>query len=47
MTDARPDARSPESYPYATHLDVLHAPLEVVEEDEFFYVVDGRLLVDA
>ena len=74
-------------YPYATHLNVLHGPLEVVDvqalvdtnthpwynqtlckvndsvvrlgviqgeyhwhkhddEDEFFYVVDGRLLID-
>jgi mannose-6-phosphate isomerase-like protein (cupin superfamily) len=77
----------PSAYPYATHLDVLHGPLERVdvqalvdacrdawynqtlcrvndavvrlgvvqgeyhwhkhdEEDEFFYVVEGRLLVD-
>jgi mannose-6-phosphate isomerase-like protein (cupin superfamily) len=75
------------SYPYATHLNVLHGPLEVVDvqalvdactdqwynqtlcrvndsvvrlgvvqgeyhwhkhddEDEFFYVVDGRFLID-
>ena len=75
------------SYPYATHLNVLHSPLEVVDvpalvaactdkwynqtlckvndcvvrlgimqgefhwhkhdnEDEFFYVVDGRFLID-
>jgi quercetin dioxygenase-like cupin family protein len=75
------------SYPYATHLNVLHAPLQVVdvqalvdactdrwynqtlcgvngsvvrlgviqgeyhwhkheEDDEFFYVVEGRLLID-
>jgi dTDP-4-dehydrorhamnose 3,5-epimerase-like enzyme len=74
-------------YPYATHLDILHGPLEVVDvqalvdrcadrwynqtlcqvngsvvrlgviqgeyhwhqhtdDDEFFYVVDGRLLID-
>ena len=77
----------PPSYPYATHLNVLYAPLEVVEvqklvdacthpwynqtltrvndavvrlgvlqgeyhwhkhdlEDEFFYVVEGRFLID-
>jgi mannose-6-phosphate isomerase-like protein (cupin superfamily) len=77
----------PKSYPYATHLNVLYAPLEVVEiqklvdactdrwynqtltrvndavvrlgvlqgeyhwhkhdrEDEFFYVVEGRFLID-
>ena len=76
-----------QSYPYATHLDILHGPLERIdvqtlvdacrdkwynqtlckvndavvrlgvvegeyhwhkhdEEDEFFYVVSGRLLVD-
>ena len=76
-----------DSYPYVTHLNVLHGPLELVdvpalaaavtdrwynqtlcrvndsvvrlgvvqgeyhwhkhdEEDEFFYVVDGRLLID-
>ena len=75
------------SYPYATHLNILHAPLEVVDvqrlidactdrwynqtlcrvndsvvrlgvvqgeyhwhkhdtEDEFFYVVEGRFLID-
>jgi mannose-6-phosphate isomerase-like protein (cupin superfamily) len=80
------DSRSAE-YPYATHLNVLHAPLEVVDVqqivdavtdrwynqtlcrvndsvvrlgviqgeyhwhkhddlDEFFYVVEGRLLID-
>ena len=78
---------SQQSYPYATHLNVLHRPLEVVDvaalvaactdrwynqtlcrvndsvvrlgvvegeyhwhkhddEDEFFYVVEGRLLID-
>jgi homogentisate 1,2-dioxygenase len=77
----------PRRYPYATHLNVLHEPLEVVdvqalvdacgdrwynqtlcdvnasvvrlgviqgeyhwhkhdEDDEFFYVVEGRLLID-
>src|SRR2546427_6552624 len=77
----------PKTYPYATHLNVLHSPLEVVdvqrlvdsctnrwynqtlcrvndsvvrlgvvqgeyhwhkhdEDDEFFYVVEGRLLID-
>jgi len=77
----------PKSYPYATHLNVLYAPLEVVEiqklvdnctdrwynqtltrvndavvrlgvlqgeyhwhkhdrEDEFFFVVEGRFLID-
>lgn len=83
MTDAAPQ----QSFPYATHLDVRFAPLQVVDaralieactdrwynqtlcrvndsvvrlgviqgeyhwhqhedEDEFFYVVDGRLLID-
>jgi mannose-6-phosphate isomerase-like protein (cupin superfamily) len=78
---------SQQSYPYSTHLNVLHGPLEVVdvgalvaacadrwynqtlcrvndsvvrlgvvegeyhwhkhdEEDEFFYVVEGRFLID-
>jgi mannose-6-phosphate isomerase-like protein (cupin superfamily) len=78
---------SSQSYPYATHLNILHGPLEVVDvraladactdrwynqtlcrvndsvvrlgviegeyhwhkhddEDEFFYVVEGRLLID-
>ena len=87
MPDTQADARSPEAYPYATHLNILYPPLEVVdvpalvgactdrwynqtlcrvndsvvrlgvmqgeyhwhkhdEEDEFFYVVDGRLLID-
>ena len=77
----------PKTYPYATHLNVLHPPLEVVDvqalvdactdrwynqtlcevngsvvrvgvirgeyhwhkhdkDDEFFYVVEGRLLID-
>src|SRR3989442_9997365 len=77
----------PKTYPYATHLNVLHSPLEVVdvqrlvdassdrwynqtlcrvndsvvrlgvvqgeyhwhkhdEDDEFFYVVEGQLLID-
>jgi len=77
----------PSSYPYATHLDILHAPLETIDvqdlvnrckdqwynqtlcrvndsivrlgviqgeyhwhkhdtEDEFFYVEEGRLLID-
>jgi mannose-6-phosphate isomerase-like protein (cupin superfamily) len=77
----------PANYPYATHLNVLHGPLEVVDvqklaeackerwynqtltkvndsivrlgvmqgeyhwhkhdaEDEFFYVVDGRFIID-
>jgi mannose-6-phosphate isomerase-like protein (cupin superfamily) len=77
----------PSAYPYATHLDILHGPLETVDvqalvdacrdpwynqtlcrvndavvrlgvvqgeyhwhkhdvEDEFFYVVEGRLFVD-
>ncbi len=81
------DARSPAAYPYDTRLNVLHAPLEVVDldalaatvthpwfnqtlcqvngsvvrvgivkgeyhwhhhdhDDEFFYVVEGRLLID-
>ena len=80
-------AEPQDSYPYVTHLNVLHGPLELVdvpalaaavtdrwynqtlcrvndsvvrlgvvqgeyhwhkhdEEDEFFYVVDGRLLID-
>jgi mannose-6-phosphate isomerase-like protein (cupin superfamily) len=83
----QPDAAAPDAYPYATHLNVLHAPLEVVDlqplvdactdrwynqtlcrvndsvvrlgvmqgeyhwhshddEDEFFYVVEGRFLID-
>jgi len=29
---------SPKKYSYATHLDIL--------DDEFFYVIEGRLLVD-
>ena len=86
MTDVRAGA-SPESYPYATHLDVKFAPLELVDVqalidactdrwynqtlcrvndsvvrlgvmqgeyhwhkhadlDEFFYVVEGRFLID-
>lgn len=80
-------ARAPESYPYDTHLDILHGPLEVIdvpalaatvehpwfnqtlckvngsvvrvgivkgeyhwhkhdEDDEFFWVVEGELLID-
>jgi mannose-6-phosphate isomerase-like protein (cupin superfamily) len=87
MADTRTGSKSPESYPYATHLDILRGPLEVVDvqaladactdrwynqtlcrvndsvvrlgviegeyhwhkhdrEDEFFYVVEGRLLID-
>ena len=87
MSDAKSPGRDPASYPYATHLDVLHGPLERIdvralveacidrwynqtlcrvndsvvrlgviqgeyhwhahdELDEFFYVVDGTLLVD-
>jgi hypothetical protein len=38
MTDARPAPGSPESYPYDTRLNVLYAPLEVV---------DVQALVDA
>jgi mannose-6-phosphate isomerase-like protein (cupin superfamily) len=82
-----PEAKSPESYPYVTHLNVLHQALETIdvqalidatkdkwwnqtlcrvndsvvrlgvvqgeyhwhshtEEDEFFYVVEGRFLID-
>jgi mannose-6-phosphate isomerase-like protein (cupin superfamily) len=81
------NAELPSSYPYATYLNILHGPLEVVDvhalvnscthkwynqtlcrvndsvvrlgvlqgeyhwhkhdkEDEFFYVVDGRFLID-
>lgn len=87
MADSDPQAPSPENYPYATHLDVYYAPLELVDvqalvdacanswynqtlcrvndsvvrlgvmqgeyhwhkhdaEDEFFYVVEGRFLID-
>jgi mannose-6-phosphate isomerase-like protein (cupin superfamily) len=87
MNEPRSPAAPREPYPYATHLDVLHAPLEVVDVqalveactdrwynqtlcqvndsvvrlgviqgeyhwhkhdalDEFFYVVEGRLLID-
>ena len=87
MADVQPAAGPPTSHPYATHLNVLHPPLEVVDiqrlvdacadrwynqtlcrvndsvvrlgviqgeyhwhkhddEDEFFYVVEGRLLID-
>ena len=87
MADAHPVSRSPESYPYVTHLNVLFDPLAVVDvpalveactdrwynqtlcrvndsvvrlgvlqgeyhwhkhddEDEFFYVVEGRFLID-
>ena len=38
MTDTRPDTGSQESYPYATHLNVLYPPLEVV---------DAQALIDA
>jgi len=82
-----PDAKSPESYPYVTHLNVLHDALETIDVqalidattdkwwnqtlcrvnesvvrlgivqgeyhwhehkdlDEFFYVVEGRFLID-
>lgn len=87
MSDPGPTAASPESYPYETHLNVLHRALEVVDvpalvaavthpwwnqtlcqvngsvvrlgvirgeyhwhkhdaDDEFFFVVEGRLLID-
>ena len=87
MTDADADSAARPPYPYATHLNVLYAPLEVVDvqllvdacgdrwynqtlvrvndsvvrlgvmegeyhwhkhddEDEFFYVVEGRFLID-
>jgi mannose-6-phosphate isomerase-like protein (cupin superfamily) len=87
MNEPRSPSAPREPYPYATHLDVLHAPLEVVDVqalveactdrwynqtlcqvndsvvrlgviqgeyhwhkhdalDEFFYVVEGRLLID-
>ena len=87
MPDTHLDARPSNSYPYATHLNILYPPLEVVDVpalvsactdrwynqtlcrvndsvvrlgvvqgeyhwhkhddlDEFFYVVDGRLLID-
>jgi mannose-6-phosphate isomerase-like protein (cupin superfamily) len=87
MADSRSGGDAPASYHYATHLNVLHAPLEVVDvqplvdactdawynqtlcrvndsvvrlgvmqgeyhwhkhddEDEFFYVVEGRFLID-
>lgn len=87
MADTRGDANPPTPYPYVTHLNVLHASLEVIdvqaladacvdrwynqtlcrvndsvvrlgvvegeyhwhkhdEEDEFFYVIEGCLLVD-
>ena len=82
-----PAAASPAAFPYATHLNVLHAPLETIaldplvaavrdrwynqtlckvndsvvrlgvmqgeyhwhrhaDDDEFFYVVEGRFLID-
>jgi mannose-6-phosphate isomerase-like protein (cupin superfamily) len=82
-----PEAKSPESYPYVTHLNVLHEALETIDVqalinattdkwwnqtlcrvndsvvrlgivqgeyhwhehkdlDEFFYVVEGRFLID-
>ena len=87
MTDTPRHSGSGESYPYATHLDVLYPPLTIVDvpalvaacpdrwynqtlcrvndsvvrlgvvqgeyhwhkhdsEDEFFYVVEGRFLID-
>jgi hypothetical protein len=87
MADSTPDPAAAGSYPYATHLNVCYAPLEVVDvpalvnactdrwynqtlcrvndsvvrlgvvqgeyhwhkhddEDEFFYVVEGRFLID-
>jgi mannose-6-phosphate isomerase-like protein (cupin superfamily) len=87
MADTHPDSPSQASYPYATHLNIHYAPLEVVDvpalvnactdpwynqtlcqvndsvvrlgvmqgeyhwhkhdnEDEFFYVVEGRFLID-
>ena len=87
MTEQHPRPGSPESYPYATFLNILYPPLEVVDvpslvqacthpwynqtlcrvndsvvrlgifqgqyhwhkhddEDEFFYVVEGSLLLD-
>jgi mannose-6-phosphate isomerase-like protein (cupin superfamily) len=87
MPDAHPASAPQPAYPYATHLNILHPPLEVVDvqalvdacthpwynqtlcrvndsvvrlgvlqgeyhwhkhddEDEFFYVVAGRFLID-
>jgi mannose-6-phosphate isomerase-like protein (cupin superfamily) len=87
MSDAPTDAATGKSYPYDTHLDILHQPLERIDvqalvdacthpwwnqtlcqvndsvvrlgvvrgeyhwhqhehEDEFFYVVEGRFLID-
>src|SRR5690242_8599834 len=87
MSDTLPDGHADPEYPYATYLNVLYEPLEVVDvgalaaacthpwynqtlcqvndsvvrlgvvqgeyhwhqhtdEDEFFYVVDGRFLID-
>ncbi len=87
MTDRRASSSSPDSYPYSTYLNILYAPLEIVDmqaladactdpwynqtlckvndsvvrlgviqgeyhwhkhdtEDEFFYVVEGRFLID-
>jgi mannose-6-phosphate isomerase-like protein (cupin superfamily) len=87
MADAPTAPEAPQTYPYATHLNILHAPLEIVDvqalveacadrwynqtlcrvndslvrlgivqgeyhwhkhddEDEFFYVVEGRFLID-
>jgi mannose-6-phosphate isomerase-like protein (cupin superfamily) len=87
MANAHSDSAPPESYPYATHLNIFYPPLEVVDvqalvnactdrwynqtlcrvndsvvrlgvlqgeyhwhkhdnEDEFFYVVEGRFLID-
>ncbi|MCW3097177.1 MAG: hypothetical protein JWL77_2795 [Chthonomonadaceae bacterium] len=87
MSDTDPVSPSQDAYPYATHLNILYPPLEVVdvpalieactdrwynqtlcrvndsvvrlgimqgeyhwhkhdEEDEFFYVLEGRFLID-
>lgn len=87
MAEVQAGSTLPEVYPYSTHLNVLHGPLEVIDvqmladrsthswynqtlcrvnesvvrlgviqgeyhwhkhddEDEFFYVVDGRFLID-
>jgi mannose-6-phosphate isomerase-like protein (cupin superfamily) len=87
MPDMHREASSSQSYPYTTHLNILHGPLEIVDVqalvkactdrwynqtlcrvndsvvrlgvmqgeyhwhkhddlDEFFYVVDGRFLID-
>ena len=39
-------ADSVTTYPYETRLNILHPPLEVTDDDEFFYVVEGKLLID-